>query len=145
MAIHFILPQVVAKKTKEAIHSAATQMTTNHKQQKTKSVSNKKTKALEGSIVPAAVLTKQSKASAGAKKPAAASRIDASRSRSTSVMASGSVEPELERKSEEKEEEEAADDKLYCVCETKYDEDRFMIACDRYVSQCFPSPATNQR
>jgi COMPASS component SPP1 len=24
------------------------------------------------------------------------------------------------------------DDKLYCVCKTKYDEDRVMIACDRY-------------
>ncbi len=23
------------------------------------------------------------------------------------------------------------DDKLYCVCKTRYDEDRFMIACDR--------------
>ena len=25
------------------------------------------------------------------------------------------------------------DDKLYCICKTKYDEDRVMIACDRYV------------
>lgn len=23
------------------------------------------------------------------------------------------------------------DDKLYCVCKTRYDEDRVMIACDR--------------
>ena len=28
-------------------------------------------------------------------------------------------------------EEEAADDKLYCICKTTYDEDRVMIACDR--------------
>ena len=40
-------------------------------------------------------------------------------------------------KAEKQEEEEdsdglAVDDKLYCVCKTKYDEDRFMIACDRY-------------
>lgn len=34
---------------------------------------------------------------------------------------------------EEESEEEKEDDKLYCVCKTKYDEDRFMIACDRYV------------
>lgn len=30
--------------------------------------------------------------------------------------------------------ENAVDDKLYCVCKTGYDEDRVMIACDRYVS-----------
>ncbi|KAF9499712.1 hypothetical protein BDN71DRAFT_1350382, partial [Pleurotus eryngii] len=34
----------------------------------------------------------------------------------------------------------ADDDKLYCVCKTKYDEDRVMIACDRcdewYHTQC---------
>jgi COMPASS component SPP1 len=40
-------------------------------------------------------------------------------------------------KAEKQEEEEDSDcpnedDKLYCVCKTKYDEDRFMIACDRY-------------
>jgi len=37
-------------------------------------------------------------------------------------------------KQEEEEESEGPneDDKLYCVCKTKYDEDRFMIACDRY-------------
>lgn len=29
--------------------------------------------------------------------------------------------------------EEATDDKLYCVCKSLYDEDRVMIACDRYV------------
>lgn len=59
----------------------------------------------------------------------------ASRSRSTSVIPAGPTEPEAERKSEEKEdEEEAVDDKLYCVCKTKYDEERFMIACDRFVS-----------
>lgn len=74
-----------------------------------------------------------------AKKPTAPGHIAASRSRSTSVIPAGSAEPDPERKSEEKEEEkeEAIDDKLYCVCKTKYDEDRFMIACDRYVlSSC---------
>ena len=29
---------------------------------------------------------------------------------------------------------DAADDKLYCICKTSYDEDRVMIACDRCVS-----------
>jgi hypothetical protein len=31
-------------------------------------------------------------------------------------------------------EDNTDDDKLYCVCKTRYDEDRVMIACDRYVS-----------
>lgn len=36
---------------------------------------------------------------------------------------------------EEEEEESAADedDRLYCVCKTKYDQERCMIACDRCV------------
>ena len=39
-------------------------------------------------------------------------------------------------KQEEEEESDAAneDDRLYCVCKTKYDEGRCMIACDRCVS-----------
>jgi COMPASS component SPP1 len=52
-------------------------------------------------------------------------------------MPGGSVGPEGDGKVEEEEEEEDAgneDDKLYCVCKTKYDEDRIMIACDRCVS-----------
>lgn len=61
-----------------------------------------------------------------------------SRSRSTSVMPGGSAAPEgadavKPEKQEEEEDSDAAndDDKLYCVCKTKYDEDRFMIACDK--------------
>jgi COMPASS component SPP1 len=68
---------------------------------------------------------------AGIKK-AANNSLVASRSRSTSVMPAGSVDNEAEEKDDD-EKEEPADDKLYCVCETKYDEDRFMIACDRFV------------
>lgn len=56
-------------------------------------------------------------------------------------MPNGSIGPEgSEAKAEKQEEEEESDqedDKLYCVCKTTYDEDRFMIACDRY--DC-PSP-----
>lgn len=33
----------------------------------------------------------------------------------------------------EDEDSEREDDKLYCVCKTRYDEDRVMIACDRLV------------
>jgi COMPASS component SPP1 len=53
-------------------------------------------------------------------------------------MPGGSAAPEgadavKPEKQEEEEEEDMAndDDKLYCVCKTKYDEDRFMIACDK--------------
>ncbi|KAG6845809.1 hypothetical protein H0H87_003863 [Tephrocybe sp. NHM501043] len=71
----------------------------------------------------------KSRAATGPKKPAA------SRSRSTSVMPSGSAGPEgseaKAEKQEEEEESEREEDKLYCVCKTTYDEDRFMIACDR--------------
>jgi COMPASS component SPP1 len=63
-------------------------------------------------------------------------KATASRSRSTSTMPGGSADPEGDPKAEKQEEEESdghEDDKLYCVCKTKYDEDRFMIACDRRV------------
>ena len=32
---------------------------------------------------------------------------------------------------DDKSEGASEDDKLYCVCKTKYDQERFMIACDR--------------
>ncbi|KAJ7492574.1 hypothetical protein FB451DRAFT_1349049 [Mycena latifolia] len=72
----------------------------------------------------------------------------ASRSRSTSAMPGGSVGPESSEKHEDEEEDAlvaaAEDDKLYCVCKTKYDEDRFMIACDKcdewYHTQCVDMP-----
>ena len=58
-----------------------------------------------------------------------------SRSRSTSVMPGAAPEADAvnPEKQEEEEDSDAAndDDKLYCVCKTKYDEDRFMIACDK--------------
>ncbi|KAG6902885.1 hypothetical protein C0995_010055 [Termitomyces sp. Mi166 len=84
----------------------------------------------------------KSKAATGNKKSAA------SRSRSTSVMPNGSMGAEgSEAKAEKQEEEEESDqedDKLYCVCKTTYDEDRFMIACDRcdewYHTQCVNMP-----
>lgn len=33
----------------------------------------------------------------------------------------------------EDEEQDNDDDKLYCVCKTRYDQNRVMIACDRCV------------
>ncbi|KAF7320280.1 PHD-type domain-containing protein [Mycena kentingensis (nom. inval.)] len=70
----------------------------------------------------------------------------ASRSRSNSAMP-GSVGPDGSEKPEEEEEElmpVAEDDKLYCICKTTYDEDRFMIACDKcdewYHTQCVDMP-----
>lgn len=38
--------------------------------------------------------------------------------------APGEAEPEGE--------EDEVEDKLYCVCKTRYDDERVMIACDRY-------------
>ena len=87
--------------------------------------------AAASAIVPP-LLSKTTKATTKKTPPSA------SRSRSTSVMPGGSAAPEgadavKPEKQEEEEEEDAAndDDKLYCVCKTKYDEDRFMIACDK--------------
>ncbi|KAJ3977019.1 hypothetical protein EV361DRAFT_881145 [Lentinula raphanica] len=63
-----------------------------------------------------------------------AGSISGARSRSTSAHPAGSVGPEAdpqakeEDQGEEKEEEE--DDKLYCLCKARYDEDKPMIACD---------------
>ena len=56
-----------------------------------------------------------------------------SRSRSTSVMpGTHDTDKAGEKKAQdEPEEEPVVDDKLYCICKTKYDEDRVMIACDR--------------
>ncbi|OAX42372.1 hypothetical protein K503DRAFT_683444, partial [Rhizopogon vinicolor AM-OR11-026] len=62
-----------------------------------------------------------------------------SRSRSASVMP---VETKEEPDADEDSDRE--DDKLYCVCKTRYDEDRVMIACDRcdewYHTQCVNMP-----
>ncbi len=41
--------------------------------------------------------------------------------------------PAPQPEEEEASEEEVVDDKLYCICKTSYDEDKVMIACDRYV------------
>ncbi|KAF5375051.1 hypothetical protein D9758_000245 [Tetrapyrgos nigripes] len=76
----------------------------------------------------------------------AVSNTAASRSRSTSVLpTTGSVGPEPADDSDAIEQEKEEDkDKLYCVCKTKYDEDRSMIACDKcdewYHTQCVDIP-----
>ncbi|KAF5311748.1 hypothetical protein D9619_003221 [Psilocybe cf. subviscida] len=89
-----------------------------------------------------ATASKTLKPPVASKKGAASTSV--SRSRSTSVMPNGaraSVGPESDVKAEKPDDEAdgaddsdgipAEDDKLYCICKTKYDEDRFMIACDR--------------
>lgn len=50
----------------------------------------------------------------------------------------GVKDPDLENDEAEEKEE----DKLYCVCKTRYDEDRVMIACDRcvFIGLYFDSP-----
>jgi COMPASS component SPP1 len=85
---------------------------------------------------------KKASASASASTAAAAG---AARSRSTSAMG-GVVPDNIKAENEKDKEHEPAavegdgaegegkeDDKLYCVCKTRYDEDRVMIACDRCV------------
>ncbi|KAH9849799.1 hypothetical protein C2E23DRAFT_736690, partial [Lenzites betulinus] len=88
--------------------------------------------------------TKGKKTTAGTAVSAAKRSVSAvggqSRSRSASVMPAPPEPSSKAQEEEEGEEEEAADDKLYCVCKTSYDEDRVMIACDRcdewYHTQC---------
>ena len=41
----------------------------------------------------------------------------------------------MQKEKEPEEVEPEEDDRLYCICKTTYDEDRVMIACDRYVYQ----------
>lgn len=125
-------------------NSAATntQAVTSNKQQKTKAAATKKTKGVDTVTANGNSTTTASAADvktaprhgklAGIKK-AAGNSLAASRSRSASVMPTGSVDHEAEEKDDD-EKEELDDDKLYCVCKTKYDEDRFMIACDRFVT-----------
>ena len=75
------------------------------------------------------------------KKTSAAVTADgsSSRSRSHSAMPRASVDPDAPREKSAKVDEEKPeavaeeDDKLYCICKTGYDEDRVMIACDRYI------------
>lgn len=61
------------------------------------------------------------------------------RSRSTSVMpvsttpAPGAL-PSAPIEAEPEDAEEGMEDKLYCVCKTMYDDERVMIACDRFVA-----------
>ncbi|KAF9270259.1 hypothetical protein L218DRAFT_952430 [Marasmius fiardii PR-910] len=70
------------------------------------------------------------------------------RSRSASALPGGSVGPEESSKPEEGAEDSDAaandDDKLYCVCKTRYDEDKSMIACDScdewYHTNCVDMP-----
>ncbi|KLO14429.1 hypothetical protein SCHPADRAFT_939500 [Schizopora paradoxa] len=106
----------------------------------------------------ASTLAAQSAASTSKKKAVAVSSTanadgSNSRSRSHSVMPRASVDPEPEKDKTPKIDEERAkddeeagdeDDKLYCICRTRYDEDRVMIACDRcdewYHTQCVKMP-----
>ncbi|PFH54515.1 hypothetical protein AMATHDRAFT_44374 [Amanita thiersii Skay4041] len=108
--------------------------------------SKSKAKTSDAAVTPPLVPPKPNKVPIPPPVKKSASSTAASRSRSTSVMPSGSAGPEGDSKALDKQEEEESsdaandDDKLYCVCKTKYDEDRFMIACDRcdewYHTQC---------
>ncbi|KAF8626522.1 hypothetical protein AX15_004827 [Amanita polypyramis BW_CC] len=109
---------------------------------KAKSATKSKARMGEGTATPPPVPLKANKVSIPPPVKKSVSSA-ASRSRSTSVMPTGSVGPEGDNKTAEEEERSDTtndDDKLYCVCKTRYDEDRLMIACDRcdewYHTQC---------
>ncbi|KAF8745555.1 hypothetical protein AX14_006878 [Amanita brunnescens Koide BX004] len=108
---------------------------------KSKSSTKSKSKATEGTATPPLVPLKTNKLPIPPPVKKNVSSTAASRSRSTSVMPSGSVEGD--NKNVENDEDIDAptdDDKLYCICKTKYDEGRLMIACDKcdewYHTQC---------
>lgn len=50
----------------------------------------------------------------------------------TGKKRSGQSQEEKSKEDEKDEEGKEVDDRLYCVCRSLYDEDRVMIACDRY-------------
>ena len=102
--------------------------------------SKKSAAAAAGSVDP----TKQTSSTHHKKKSVVAGSGNGTpRSRSHSVMPRASVDPEVRRERAGKDDaekikegpteevEEADKDKLYCICQTPYDEDRVMIACDR--------------
>ncbi|KAF9531961.1 hypothetical protein CPB83DRAFT_848107 [Crepidotus variabilis] len=102
---------------------------------------------------PPAKPAKGGRKASGTAASASAAAVSASRSRSTSVMRgttpaqdsdAGKVDEKDKEGGAEEDEEPEDDNKLYCLCKTKYDEGRFMIACDRcdewYHTQCVNMP-----
>ncbi|KZT74661.1 hypothetical protein DAEQUDRAFT_734278 [Daedalea quercina L-15889] len=92
--------------------------------------------------------TAASSANPATKRPVSAAGGQ-SRSRSTSAMPTAPVtegdgKPTSEIADPGEVKEQNQDDKLYCICKTRYDEDRAMIACDRcdewYHTQCVNMP-----
>ncbi|KAF8641233.1 hypothetical protein AX17_000867 [Amanita inopinata Kibby_2008] len=130
----------------KASRSKASASSNTNTKPKAKSTTKSKARPSEATATASLPLPKPNKVPIPPPMKRSASSTAASRSRSTSVMPGGSVGPEADSKVTERQEEEESsdaandDDKLYCVCKTKYDEDRFMIACDRcdewYHTQC---------
>ncbi|KZT30423.1 hypothetical protein NEOLEDRAFT_1125965 [Neolentinus lepideus HHB14362 ss-1] len=143
--------------TKKKAATAASKSKPPPKPKKKASGTNTKSrvKALQDEEAASTLSRSKKAASSAAGAKSRAKSGSAARSRSTSVLPGrpGSVVPEAEVAGREDEElpgdddEHAAkvnDDKLYCICKTKYDEDRVMIACDRcdewYHTQCVNMP-----
>jgi len=100
---------------------------------RTKPSGSAKTKLKVSSDAPSAALSKSKKSLTTVTK----SSTLAARSRSTSVMPVSRTPGAENRPPGEAEFDEAEDgmeDKLYCICKTKYDDERIMIACDRYAA-----------
>ncbi|KAH9898441.1 hypothetical protein C8Q73DRAFT_744400 [Cubamyces lactineus] len=102
--------------------------------------SDRLTPSGSGSVAKGKKTNVSSSAAASAAKRSVSAAVGQSRSRSASVMPAPPEPASKPQEEEEEEEEEAADDKLYCICKTSYDEDKVMIACDRcdewYHTQC---------
>jgi len=122
-------------KSKSAANSTATA------KQRTKSTAKSKKAAVTAAAVEGTSTTATGRATPPLKatKGAAGRKTvrSASGSRSASVVPGGTpagdADVDKPEKQEEEEEADNEDDKLYCLCKTKYDEGRVMIACDRYV------------
>ncbi|KAH9984681.1 hypothetical protein BJV74DRAFT_797182 [Russula compacta] len=121
--------------------------TKQHAQPKTrvKPSGSAKTKLKVSSDGPSTAPSKSKKSSSTVTKKS----IISARSRSTSAMPvsmtpAPSVENRTTGEAELDDAEEEMEDKLYCVCKTRYDDERVMIACDRcdewYHTSCVNMP-----
>ncbi|KAI0374210.1 hypothetical protein BV20DRAFT_936099 [Pilatotrama ljubarskyi] len=84
-----------------------------------------------GSVTKGKKTTAVNAVAASAAKRSVSAVVEQSRSRSASVMPAPAEPSNKAQEEAEEDEEEVVDDKLYCICKTKYDEDKVMIACDR--------------
>ncbi|EJT97550.1 hypothetical protein DACRYDRAFT_119232 [Dacryopinax primogenitus] len=99
-----------------------------------KTESKSKSKAKDSSKTPVAKDKDVTKPRAADASPVPAAKTKAKKSSGKQTARVASLEPPQETPEPAKaddEEDKEKDDRLYCVCETLYDEERFMIGCDK--------------